>query len=140
MNKNYYRVKCKCEHVGRGYYIPIDFPVIANSAKEAAQITRFIPRCKHHHKDCILEVAKISYEEFLAINKTNSEDPYLSCKSIQQQMKVDLSDRLIVELNRRKKATFTKTHNTLYFGKTRIKKPKKYSRFYLNCIELCKVY
>ena len=137
MNKNYYRVKCKCGHVGRGYYIPIDFPVIANSAKEAAQIARFIPRCKHHHKDCILEVSKINYDEFIEINRTNSQDPYLQCKSIQQQRKMELTNRIVKETKDSKKMTKQEPIRVVYNGKTKIKKPKKYNRFYYNKLELC---
>ena len=69
MNKNYYKVVCKCGHVGRDHYVLITFGVIAESGKDAARIARAIPRCKHHHKDCIREVSKISYQEFLEINK-----------------------------------------------------------------------
>ena len=133
MNKNYYKVKCKCGHVGRGYYIPIDFPVIANNAKEAVQIARFIPRCKHHHKNCILEVTKISYEEFIAINKTNNEDPYLLCKSIQQQRELDLSDRIISEHFIDKIKDEGDSKQNVYDHKIKIRKPKKFIRFNLLC-------
>lgn len=137
MNKNYYKVKCKCGHVGRSFYIPIDFPVIADDAKEAAKIARFIPRCKHHHKDCILNVTKISYEEFVAINENNNKDPYLLCKSVQQQKELDLSDRIISEVGDKPIVTKLESRHKLYSGKIRIRNPKKYSRFYIDGIELC---
>ena len=139
MNKNYYKVKCKCGHVGRDCYIPIDFPVIANNAKEAAQIARFSPRCKHHHKDCILDVIKITYDEFVAINKSNNDDPYLMCKSIQEQREIDISDRVVSENYKTIKCrTKTSKHN-VYQGKTKIKNPKKYIRLnYFPDINSCR--
>ena len=52
----YYEVTAKCGHVGKGFYIPITFPVRAKSAAEAASVTRAFPRVKHDHKDAILIV------------------------------------------------------------------------------------
>ena len=128
MSKYYYAVKCKCGHVGRSCYVLITFGVIAESGKEAARIARSIPRCKHHHKDCIREVTKISYEEYLRINETNNNDPYLKCSSIQEQRSINMSGRLIDEekvKERKREATIHK----LYDGKTVIKNPKKFIRF-----------
>ena len=128
MNKNYYKVKCKCGHVGRKYYIAIDFPVIARNGKEAAEIARRIPRCKHHHKDCVLEVTTISYEEFLYLYKNNNEDPYLKCGSVQEQRDIDLSDRLVEE-NRFEPITRENSRHKVFSGKTKIRKPKRFVRF-----------
>ena len=129
---NYYAVKCKCGHVGRNHCILVTFPVVAESGKDAALIARNIPRCKHHHKDCIREVIKISYEEFILIKKANDNDPYLKCDCIQKQKELDLSGRIINE----DKPNFVKskkeeTNKRIYSGKIKIKHPKKYFRF--NC-------
>ena len=128
MNKNYYKVKCKCGHVGRSHYIAIDFPVAASSGKEAAEIARKIPRCKHHHKDCILEVTKISYEEYICIYKDNNEDPYLKCGSIQEQRDIDISDRLVEE-SRSEPIAREGSRRRVFSGKTKIRNPKKFIKF-----------
>ena len=128
MNKNYYAVKCKCGHVGRNCYLLITYGVIAESAKEAAEKARLIPRCKHHHKDCIREVTKISYEEFLKINEVNSGDPYLKCSSIQEQREIDLSDRIYQE-DKEEEDTNESIIHEVYSGKTKIRNPKKFIRF-----------
>ena len=84
----YYRVTCKCGHVGREFFVRIDFPVKAYSGKEAAEIARYIPRVKHNHKDAVLNCTEIDYEEYLILQKINKNDPYLCCKNHQEQMNI----------------------------------------------------
>ena len=104
----YYMVIAKCGHVGKKNYIPIKFAVMADSGKEAARIAREFPRVKHNHKDAILDVKHISYEEYLEIRKNNDEDPYLHCHSKQEQSQIiDLLDRLEVD-NHNKKTSYDK--------------------------------
>ena len=129
MKTNYYKVKCKCGHVGRDKYIPIDFAIIALSGKEAALIARNIPRCKHHHKDCVLDVTKISYEEYRAIQINNKNDPYLNCKCIQEQRQFDISNRIVSETKKRFKHNTKITNHELFSKKEKIRKPKSYIRF-----------
>lgn len=95
----YYAVKTKCGHVGRKYYLPITFGVKAINAKEAARIARDISRVKHHHKDAILDVNEISYEEYVKIRKNNTEDTYLKVSSKQDQNLycLNIDERLIKE-------------------------------------------
>jgi hypothetical protein len=81
----FYAVTCKCGHVGRHRYMPITFPVVADSKKDAARIARDIPRVKHDHKDAILGVKQISLEEFQDLQTINNNDPYLKMKSKYQQ-------------------------------------------------------
>ena len=75
--KNYYKVICKCGHVGRKNYVPIQFAIIAENGKEAAKIARQLPRVKHNHKDAILKVEKIDLKQFLEIKEINDSDQYL---------------------------------------------------------------
>jgi hypothetical protein len=76
---SYYKVLAKCGHVGgRRFYIPIEFFVAANSAKQAAEITRNIPRVKHDQKDAILWVECISYDEYLEGREKLNNDPYIT--------------------------------------------------------------
>lgn len=98
MNLKHYKVTCKCGHVGKRNFVRIDFPVIANSGKEAAEIARKIPRVKRDHKDAILDCIEISYEEYLNIRDNNDNDPYLKCKNKKEQSKIEnFSDRLEAE-------------------------------------------
>lgn len=94
----YYIVTAKCGHVGKGYYIPIDFPVRAESKTEAAKIARNFPRVKHHHKDAILNCREVSFEEYNKIRKKNQSDTYLLChSSTDQRLFCDIEDRIIKE-------------------------------------------
>ena len=129
--KKYYAVKCKCGHTGsRKLYIPIEFGVIASSGKEAAFIGRQIPRCKHHHKDCVLDVREVSYEEYKIICNRNNEDPYLHCKSIQEQSQYDLSDRFVKEPRYIDVDDIEEEQKiSVFFGKNKIRNPKKFIRF-----------
>ncbi len=94
----YYIVTAKCGHVGRDYYIPIDFPIRAESRTEAAKIARDLPRVKHHHKDAILDCREVSFEEYKAVNEKNKTDTYLLChSSSEQKLLCDIEDRIIKE-------------------------------------------
>lgn len=75
----------KCGHVGRNNYIVIDFPIRANSGRQAARIARLTPRVKHHHKDAILAVNEVSYEDFMQQQRLNDSDVYLTVSNIQEQ-------------------------------------------------------
>ena len=85
MKLKFFRVTCKCGHVGRQFFVRIDFPVNADSGKEAAAIARQLPRVKHDHKDAILNCVEIDYEEYQILQKINNNDPYLKCKNPQEQ-------------------------------------------------------
>ena len=87
--KYMYGVQCKCGHVGRHRYMPIEFPVIAENKKEAAQIARQIPRVKHDHKDAILNVRQVSQREYENMRQLNKDNPYLKIGSKHEQKKID---------------------------------------------------
>ena len=87
-NNKYFIVEAKCGHVGKQFYIPIKFAITAKSAKEAAEIIRQIPRVKHDHKDAILNVEKVSFEEYLTQQENNSKIDYLKCKSKYEQKNI----------------------------------------------------
>lgn len=141
--KKYYEVECKCGHTGsRKFYIPIKFAVKASNGKEAAEIGRQLPRCKHDHKDCVLGIREITHEEFVRISLVNRLDPFLNCHSIQEQKQFDLSDRMVEDPH------YRETHpeevekevsiKPVFKGKTRIKNPKKFIRFYQEySMEVC---
>jgi hypothetical protein len=123
---------CKCGHVGRGKYIRVPFPIIAESRKEAAKIARDMPRVKHDHKDAILNVIKIDEERYFELRETNNRDPYLHCTCIQDQNAINLDDRLMDE-DRSNHYTSRKEENkkSFYCNKQKIRNQKKYmTRYY----------
>ena len=96
--KKYYAVHCKCGHVGLNYYIEIVFAVIANNGKEAARKARMYARVKHNKKNAIIDCYEITREEYEKIIEANKNDPYLSCKNIQEQRSIDgFESRIIKE-------------------------------------------
>jgi len=97
----FFIVRAKCGHVGRQHYVPIDFPIRAKDAKEAAEIIRITGRVKHNHKDAILEVASVSKYEYINQKSDNQNDPYLNVRSKHEQLKVldQIKDRFIKDPN-----------------------------------------
>lgn len=81
----FYSVKAMFGHVGKNNYIPKIVAVKAENGREAALHVRWMGRVKHNRKDAILNVKKITREEYLAIKDNVKNDPYFSAKSKQQQ-------------------------------------------------------
>lgn len=104
----YFEVVAKCGHVGRGHYVPISFAIIAENGKEAAKITRQMPRVKHHNKYAIISVNKIDYERYQEIINENHNDPYLRCHSKQEQKLITDFDDRIIEYQHNHKTKYNK--------------------------------
>ena len=81
----YFKIDAKCGHVGKSNYIVKSFYIECNSKKEAASIVRQLPRVKHHHKDAIINVAKINEDDFNKGRLENSNDPYFQATSSSEQ-------------------------------------------------------
>ena len=108
MANKYFKVTCKCGHVGIKYFIRISFPIVATCGKDASSIARYIPRVKHDHKDAILDCKEISYNEYLELQIINNNDPYLKCACKQEQEMIDnFSSRLELEPRLLKKENVT---------------------------------
>lgn len=86
---NFYEVKVKCGHVGKGKYIPKTLYIAAESGKLAASIARQTPRVKHHKKDAILNVKEITFEIFNSGKCANREDSYFSVHSSSAQRAIN---------------------------------------------------
>ncbi len=80
-----YAVTAQFGHVGRNKAIIKTIPVIAKNGKEAAFNVRWMGRAKHDKKDAILDVKKITQEEYEQIKLTNAEDGYFMAHSRQEQ-------------------------------------------------------
>lgn len=81
----YYKVKVKVGHVGRNHYILKWLYIKSKNGKEAANIARNTPRVKHHQKDAIKEVVKITFEEYSFGIRIVASDPYFIVHSKQEQ-------------------------------------------------------
>ena len=115
MANKYFKVTCKCGHVGIKYFIRISFPIVAACGKDASSIARYIPRVKHDHKDAILDCKEISYKEYLELQIINDNDPYLKCECKQEQEMIDsFSSRLELEPRFLKKEKKTKRESVEY--------------------------
>ena len=107
---NYYLVIAKCGHVGRHNYIIKEFYVKAETGEDAAAIVRAKPRVKHHRKDAIQSVKKISYEAYLQGLKDMNDDDYFKVHNKQQQIKCCAVDELEVMREIPKEPDYKKTH------------------------------
>jgi len=87
--KKYFSVKTKCGHVGKYHCVWINFAIYAESAKEAASKVREIGRVKRHHKDFINSIEKLDFDTFMKLKAQNDADPYLHCKSVQEQRAIE---------------------------------------------------
>ncbi|GHU62897.1 hypothetical protein FACS189445_6080 [Spirochaetia bacterium] len=72
----YFSVRCKCGHVGKGNFIPLEYPIYAATAKDAAAIARNKGGVKHHHRDAIISVEEIAQEQYQLLRRAQSADPY----------------------------------------------------------------
>ena len=125
----YFMVTAKCGHVGKDFYIPIDFPIRADSAKEAAAAARSLPRVKHHHKDAILSVMEVSYADYEDLRYVNSFDPYLHCRCIQdQRAEYDAVYNRIVEEARPERRAKEISERPIFSGKERIRNARRYAK------------
>lgn len=93
---NYYKVRAKCGHVGRNNYIIKPFFVKANDGKEAAKIVRNTPRVKHDHKYAIIDVKKITLDEYMLGLKAHANDKYFQVHNSSAQRKLHAVDNVEV--------------------------------------------
>lgn len=126
----YCKVFVKCGHVGVNNCINVWMPVEAENRKEAANIARWLPRVKHHHKDAIIDVVKIDKDEYDELVEINSNDPYLNCHSIQEQNMIeDLYERIEDDKsNSSKKKEKIEKHYSVYKN-TLVRNVRKYIKY-----------
>ena len=104
----HFAVTAQFGHVGRGKYLPKTVAILANSGEEAAEKVRWMPRVKHHRKDAIIDVKRITEEEYRELKKTNREDSYFKVGSKQEQEKLcpDIKELVVecrkIDLKRKK--------------------------------------
>lgn len=81
----FFEIKAKCGHVGRGKYYEGIFYEIAENGRVAADIVRKRGRVKHDKKDAIISVRKVSFEEYQKGLENKENDLYFKCENIQDQ-------------------------------------------------------
>jgi len=131
--KKYFIVTARCGHVGGPkYYIPVDFPVRATTAAEAAERTRWFPRVKHHHVNAIIRVEKTDSETFYNLVAKNETSPYLSAKNPQEQRlyEDELAPLICLEEDylegRNAKKRESHSNKNIYRGKEKIRRPNRW--------------
>ena len=128
----YYLVTAKCGHVRRMFFIPVTYSVEALSRSEAAAAAREIPRVKHDHRDAILEVTEVSYEEYLCQKNKNLLDPYLRIHTRKEHR--ELLPLFAFRIEPETKKDYSKkseiSKKEVYHKGERIRHPKKYFRIY----------
>ena len=112
----YYKVRAKCGHVGRNHYIEKQFYVEASSGKEAAFKVRYLPRVKHHHKDAIRCVEKVSCEEYCMGIENNMTDSYFKVTNSSKQRLLGAVNPMEIRHEDRRE-NFKKTRNVDYIMK-----------------------
>lgn len=81
--------------------MPITFPIKAFNKKEAVKKVKNFPRVKRDHKDVILEINQVSYDDYKKQIEINNKDPYLHIKRKKDQKEIieDLKERFKKEEN-----------------------------------------
>ena len=120
-----FKVTAKCGHVGKNYYAIKSFPIQASDGRNAAKIARDIPRVKHHHKDAIISVEEITHAEYYLLMQQNNNDPYFSCRNIQDQRKYE---EVVYTEHCQEEQYSEVSHKTVYYRKENIRNPKKFMR------------
>jgi len=73
----YYIVVAKCGHVGKGKFIDVSFPVIANTGKEAANLILKRSKVKKQLKNAITNVFEVNEDSYNSYLNENFYGEYL---------------------------------------------------------------
>lgn len=98
---NYYKVLAKFGHVGKNKYYKKWIAVKAQTPKEASNNVKQMPRAKHHNKKVILQLIKITFNEYIMLLQLNNGDMYFKVHNSTDQKrycKIN-SDDIVYEEN-----------------------------------------
>ena len=90
----YYFVIAKCGHVGKGKYINVVFPIMADTKKEASQMVLLKPKVKKQLSNAISSVFEVSKEEFDKQININKDDIYIHSHCKQEIKEILNSDKV----------------------------------------------
>lgn len=114
----HYKVTAKCGHVGNGMFCVKNFYVKAKNKKEARSIVSKRPRVKKGLTNCILDIHRISFDEYCNGLKEWMNDPYFRYRTAEGMRKAKENG---YKLQKSKMPG-------RFDGKVFVKKPKKYKR------------
>lgn len=117
----YYFVIAKCGHVGKGKYIDVIFPIMAETKKEASQMVLLKPKVKKQLSNAISSVFEVSKEEFDEQMNINKEDIYIHSHCKQEIKEILNSDKIqILPKKKQYKNSFefnSKIDKVIYYNK-----------------------
>ena len=125
----YFLVTAKCGHVGNGKYLEIEFPVYAQSKKEAAQMCLKKPKVKKHLKNAITSVREVDLDVFNFARTEFSNNSY-----VRSHTKKEITDWLesVQELDfeKRWKKSFVNRNERILFRrkKSKLKEEIRYGQ------------
>lgn len=90
----YYFVIAKCGHVGKGKYIDVIFPIMAETKKEASKMVLLKPKVKKQLSNAISSVFEVSKEEFDEQMNINKDDIYIHSHCKQEIKELLNSDKI----------------------------------------------
>lgn len=107
----FYIVQAACGHVGKGQYLAIDFPIKADSTKEACTICRQFPRVKHDNKNAIIKIREVTKSEYMQQILLNNQNPFLKAKNKRETYALGMSYEECKPIDELKKKTNWKKRN-----------------------------
>lgn len=90
----YYFVIAKCGHVGKGKYIDVIFPIMAEMKKEASQMVLLKPKVKKQLSNAISFVFEVSKEKFDEQMNINKKDIYIHSHCKKEIKEILNSDKI----------------------------------------------
>lgn len=131
----YFKVVAKCGHVGKGMYYPCEFYVNVANGKEAAALVREFKRVKHHNKNAILSVDKVTEDQYLAGLTNYNDNPYFYCRNRQQQLPyMDEIRKKVIDERKFEDDDISEVYlckKDHFSGKSKLRDPKKFVNRYL---------
>lgn len=112
----YYKVTAKCGHVGNGMFCVKNFYVKAKNKKEARSIVRKRPRVKKSMNNPIVDIHRISFDEYCDGLAEWINDPYFRYRTAEGLQKAKSNGYKLQKIKMPGR----------FDGKTFIRRPKKY--------------
>ena len=102
---NYYLVTAKCGHIGRGKYLEVAIPIVAESKHDAAQKCLLRPKVKRHLKNAISHVCETTKDEFAKSLFDFKNNPYVKAHTKKEVLPF-LESAQLLDLRKSKKKSF----------------------------------
>ena len=130
--KKYYIVVAKCGHVGKGKYVEIEFPTVAETKSSAAQNVLKASKVKKQLKNAISNVYEVSEEEYL-----EAKDRFASNEYIHSHYKNEINreslEIKIMEFGSKIKSSFNSRTERVTYYLNKIKLKSEVYEYDYNC-------